>query len=219
MLETLKYCDQSRHEALDGSAITDAQKRHAHELMKPYLVVMPFRHWGYSRRQPFLQGQLVVHEGMLPLFKAIECQLIDLRYPIKHARPMTEYGWSDAKAMADNNTSVYRPDIILSSGAASEHTRGTAIDLNPLDNPLQNYDGSIEPTESIGRERWSPAVIDARQDVIDMFDQHNMEWGGYWPIRGARDFYTEQTPLDRHHFELRPSRIGSIAVPEGLWNS
>jgi hypothetical protein len=215
-----QYHHLTLEEALDDRAITDPEQRRVHRLMSPYLQLLDVTHLGYDGQ--LRQGQLVVHEAMHPTFTRIFEGLLELQYPIEKVRPMVEYGWSDALAMADNNTSVYRPDFIVGENGrrtASEHTRGTAADLNPFDNPLLNYNGTLEPENAIGREPHEPAVISGNQAVINLFSEHNMEYGGYWPLafRGNTDFYGTRVPWDRHHFELRPKFLGKIAVPDGIW--
>lgn len=223
MSEIEVYSNLPREEALSPDGITNPALLAIHKSMTKQLVVMPFVHWGYplpaNNPSQLKQGQLVVHESMETAFMTIAEELKEIRYPIQSAQPMSVFGWRDGTAMAHNNTSVYRPDFIgdHAKQVASEHTRGSAIDLNPLDNPLKNFDGTIEPIEVIGRILFAPAVIRGNDAVIDIFHRHDMEWGGYWPWGATRDFYGPEVVEDNHHFELRPKHLGRLAVPASIW--
>jgi hypothetical protein len=217
MSEAIVYSSLTREEALDDSSLPTKRHVEVHRKMKPFLHLMNVRHLNHD----FIlcQGQLVVHEAMADTFNSIFKGLIDLKFPIQQARPMVEFGWSDPLAMAANNTSVYRPDFIGGiDGPASEHTRGTALDMETLNNAMHFADGRIEPVEFIGREPFAPAVIGDRPDVIRLFDEHNMEYGGFWNKPDhPTDFYSLETPSDEHHFELRPAAAKQLHLPPDVW--
>lgn len=231
--EIERYSSLTREEALDGSALAQLPEASAlqdiHHRMIPYLSVLAVRHIGYDGR--LKEGQLVVHEGLRDTFKTVFKNLVELRYPIQQVRPMVAYDWSDARAMAANNTSSYRPDFIgdPTRHRASEHTRGSAVDINPLDNPLRNPNNTIEPVEAYGRNPREDAIIMRNKKVRDMFSDLGFEYGGMWPIAGAElltghgDYYPG-SPSDDHHFELRmhnnnPASLtmADLPVPKDIW--
>lgn len=132
-----------------------------------------------------------------------------------------QFGWDDNRSMTANNTSVYRPDFIghPENSKASEHTRGSALDLNPLDNPMFCADGKIAPRDAIGRVPREDAVIYGNTAVIALFHEHNMEFGGFWnDPEHPTDFYGLDQPADQHHFELRPAAANRLNVPHGIWH-
>ena len=186
--------------------------------MMPHLVLLDVDHLGYDGGMK--RGQLVVHEAMRERFASAFASLVELKYPIEQIRPMVAFGWSDALAMADNNTSIYRPDFIGNdpkTRSASEHTRGSAVDINPLDNWLRNPDGSIEPVESMYRIPRGDVRISGNLAVIEVFDALGMEYGGYWPVSVHATDYYGPIVADNHHFELRPNLVSELYVPEGIW--
>ena len=48
---------------------------------------------------------------------------------------MDDFGGSDDDSMAANNSSAFNCRPVTSGGGFSEHSYGTAIDLNPVQNP------------------------------------------------------------------------------------
>ena len=213
------YSNLSRAEALDGSAITHPELRRMHEAMLDYLVVFPVKHLMYDGR--IGQGQLVAHEAMQSVFEDIFEGMLDLGYPIEHVVPGVEYGWNDELMMDDNATGCYRPEQIGDlddEWYLSEHFRGSGFDLNSLDNPEVTSTNQVRPARAFGRVPYAPALLSERPKVIELFDEHDMEYGGAWKTPGHKDYYAgPQIPIDRHHFELRPRQIGRLAVPAGWW--
>jgi hypothetical protein len=212
------YSESSFAEIMDDRPELNGRLLEIHEQMKPYLALLNVRHVGYDGR--LKQGQTIVHKAMYDTFKNLFAKLLDLRFPIQQIVPMNAYGWNDARAMAANNTSVYRPSFIgdPSRGKASEHTRGTALDLNPLDNPLINPGGSIEPKEAVGHSAREDVVIFGRRlDVIGLFNVAGFEYGGYWNDPSHPTDYYGIELSDRHHFELRPAAATVLRVPPNVW--
>ena len=56
-------------------------------------------------------------------------------YPIASMRLVDDFGGSDDASMAANNTSAFNCRPVTGGGGFSEHSYGTAIDLNPVQNP------------------------------------------------------------------------------------
>jgi hypothetical protein len=92
--------------------------------------------------------------------------------------------------MAANNTSAFNCRSVTGGGGFSEHSYGTAIDLNPVQNPYLS--GALVLPEQgrpyIGRPS-SPGVIHAGDAVVNAFAGIGWKWGGYW-----------NSPTDYQHF-------------------
>ena len=119
---------------------------------------------------------------------------------------MYHYNGDDDRAMADNNTSCHNCRVIKNSKTVSLHAYGTAIDINPAQNPCVYIDeeagtATYAPTagiqyanrrlERLGKEDRKGMA----EEVIALFAQHGFYWwGGYW-----------DTPMDYQHFQLSGS--------------
>lgn len=211
------YSDLTHAEALSPVGITNTRLLAIHEKMRPFLQLLDVLHWSYDGEK-IQQGQLVVHQDNAARFQRIFTRLLNIHYPIQQVRPIIAFGWDDQTSMTANNTSAYRPEFLgdHSKEILSEHTRGTALDLNPLDNPMINADHTINPKQAIGRMPNADAIIMSNPALLYLMHEQDMEYGGHWPVGGRLDFFDATAPMDKHHFELRATHLGDIAVPAGL---
>ena len=92
----------------------------------------------YNKVGEELEGELICHkdiaEDLLDIFR----KLHEARYPIERMVLVDEYGADDEASMMDNNSSAFNFRFISGTRSLSRHSRGMAIDINPLYNP---YDG------------------------------------------------------------------------------
>ena len=112
-------------------------------------------------------------------------------------RLIDDYGADDARSMAANNTSCFCYRRVAGSTALSKHSRGMAVDVNPLYNPcVYVRSGRVLPPEgrayAHGRDRRKdiPGKIDATDLCYRLFVSRGFRWGGAWRIL-----------KDYHHFE------------------
>jgi hypothetical protein len=103
------------------------------------------------------------------------------------------YGGSDDASMAANNTSAFNCRAVTGGSSFSAHSYGTAIDLNPAQNPYVS--GSlVEPAAAANYlDRWpyrKGMIMDG--GVVDRaFAAEGWSWGGRWT-----------NPRDYQHFSL-----------------
>jgi hypothetical protein len=138
-------------------------------------------HWGYdgTRRT----GTLIVHRtvanGMAGVFRT----LYDARFQVERIRPVTAYGSSDDRSMAANNTSAFNCRKVTGGTGWSEHAYGTALDLNPAQNPYVTRSGTVLPPAGkhwVDRSLRVPGMVH-RGDVVERsFAFIGWEWGGRW---------------------------------------
>ena len=57
------------------------------------------------------------------------------KYPIRRMRLIDAYGSDDRRSMAADNTSAFNCRFVAGTTRWSMHAYGTAIDLNPIENP------------------------------------------------------------------------------------
>jgi hypothetical protein len=108
-----------------------------------------------------------------------------------------EYDGDDDRSMAANNTSGYNCRTVTGGQEWSNHAFGTAIDINPVQNPYLTGSpiGSVV-YPPVGRRyagvdrgrgaRAAPGVIVQGDAVVSAFAAAGWGWGGDWT--SARDY-------------------------------
>jgi len=138
------------------------------------------------------QGELVVGESVASDVVDIFRSLYAAGYPIASLRLVDDFGGSDDDSMAANNSSAFNCRPVTGGGGFSEHSYGTAIDLNPVQNPYLS--GSLVLPEG-GRpyadRQSAPGVIEPGDPVVAAFAAHGWTWGGEW-----------SGPIDYQHFSI-----------------
>lgn len=131
----------------------------------------------------------LIADDMLYIFR----ELYREHYPIARMRLTDEYGGSDIRSMADNNTSCFCHRNIAGSNKLSKHGRGMAVDINPLYNPcVYLRTGKVEPKEgeAYARDRNTRKDIPGKIDTSDLcyrlFTERGFKWGGHW--KSLRDY-------------------------------
>ena len=128
-------------------------------------------------------------------------KLYDARFPIRRMRLVDAYGGDDDRSMVHNNTSAYNCRPVAGSSAWSDHAFGTAIDINPVQNPFLSGSGIAPPAgrrlAGIDRSPGAEAprgTIREGDVVVRAFARIGWQWGGRW----------ENTP-DYQHFFAGPA--------------
>jgi poly-gamma-glutamate synthesis protein (capsule biosynthesis protein) len=147
------------------------------------------------------RGEMVVHEKYAAAVTDVFRRLYDARWPIRRMRLVDTYGGDDEQSMAANNTSGYNCRKVAGSDVLSAHAFGTAIDINPLQNPYLTQ-GSVHPPSAArfaqiyraADARVPRGVIREGDVVVRAFARIGWEWGGHWS--GPKDYqhFTAQTP-------------------------
>jgi poly-gamma-glutamate synthesis protein (capsule biosynthesis protein) len=113
--------------------------------------------------------------------------LFELGFPIRQMRLVDDFGASDDASMAADNSSAFNFRVVAGTQVLSQHARGRAIDLNPIENPWRKPD-RIEPAAGAAfadRSVIRPGMIVRPGPVVAVLDELGWEWGGDW--RHARD--------------------------------
>ena len=157
------------------------------------------------------KGQLIVLDVLASAVGAIFVELYEKRFPIAKMELITVYGGDDDASMADNNTSAHNYRKVAGSARLSLHAYGTAIDINPVQNPYILLEkgsnqatylppNSIQYANRLTERLGKPYQRGFAEDVVDIFAKHGYYWwGGYW-----------DTPIDYQHFQL--DRDGSYVL-------
>lgn len=138
-------------------------------------------------------GELVVHRTVAAPVVAVFRTLYAARFPVQRMVTVEQYGADDDRSMAANNTSAYNCRTTTSGSGFSEHAYGTALDINPVQNPYVR--GTVvEPAAGrayLDRGDVRTDMVVAGDVVVRAFAAAGWEWGG--------DF---RTLKDYQHFSL-----------------
>lgn len=153
-------------------------------------------------------GELIALDACSPQVLKIFAELLDRRFPFEQITLMTTFQGSDSLSMAANNTSCHNLRQITGGKRLSLHAYGTAIDINPVQNPF--VDIPCAGDEGIARYQPAAGIRYANrmknrlgkanrqglvEEVIDVFAQNGFYWwGGYW-----------NCPIDYQHFQISRS--------------
>ncbi|WP_395728381.1 M15 family metallopeptidase [Nakamurella sp.] len=137
-------------------------------------------------------GELVVAASVADAAVATFRQLYEDGYPIASMRLVDDFGGDDDASMDANNTSAFNCRPVTGGGGFSEHSYGTAIDVNPVQNP---YLSGSTVLPAAGRQYVdrpdAPGVIHHGDAVVTAFAAHGFSWGGDWT-----------GPVDYQHFSV-----------------
>lgn len=135
-------------------------------------------------------GVLVVHERVADEVGRTFVRLRDARFPIRMIRPVHEFGSDDDRSMAADNTSAFNCRAVVGgSGGWSQHAYGTALDLNPRENPYVYADGTVAPPEGrayTDRSRYRQGMVMDGGVVTRAFAAIGWGWGGRF--RSSKDY-------------------------------
>jgi hypothetical protein len=103
-------------------------------------------------------------------------------FPIRRMRLVDRYGADDDASMADNNTHAFNCRRVTGGARWSEHAYGTAIDINPAENPYVRGGQVLPPAGRAYLDRGDvrDGMLVRPGPVIDAFDELGWGWGGDW---------------------------------------
>lgn len=143
-------------------------------------------------------GEMVANKAISEDLVAIFKELFVAEYPIEKMVLVDNYNADDNASMRDNNSSAFNYREIPTGGRLSAHSRGMAVDINPLYNPYvkQLSDrviiAPIEGSEYVERSGAFSYKIEDDDICCRLFKQYGFEWGGDY-----------KTIKDYQHFEKR----------------
>lgn len=147
-----------------------------------YLRVLHYDYDGKIR-----VGELVANKSISDDLLSIFRRLFDARYPIEKMILIDEYGGDDELSSSDNNTSCFNYRMVAGTQKLSRHALGTAIDVNPVNNPYvtTNEEGAVICMPSNGsaymdRSESFDHKIDEDDLCFRLFSEYGFTWGGSW---------------------------------------
>ena len=139
-------------------------------------------------------GNIIIHKDLAAETLEIFETLYNEKFPIYQIKLLTDFNNNDLVSMENNNTYAYANRLIEGSAMKlSNHAKGIAIDINPMQNPYL-YKNLVYPAGSdiyLTRNKDIKGIITKESLIYKTFTAHGWTWGG--------DF----TYPDYHHFEKR----------------
>ena len=133
-------------------------------------------YYGYDGK--IHKGQIVSHYSVVNDLKNVFNNLFNDKFPIYSVIPVNAFDWDDNKSMLSNNTSCFNYRT-TKSGKMSEHAKGLAIDINPLNNPYISRSKKIYPSGAI-YDYDTKGTINPNSNIIKFFEEIGWKWGGNW---------------------------------------
>ncbi len=174
--------DMTMEEALNGTAAP------AEIIEKLELITVEY----YSFDNKLHSGQLIMHRSLVSDI----IQLFDLmkedKFPIAKCIPIVKYDWSDSASMADNNTSGFNYRFVAGTKNLSNHAKGMAIDINPVQNPAVYNNGNISPQGAKYNTKARGTILDDSEYTKFLVGKQ-WRWGGVWT--SVKDYQHFDKPL------------------------
>lgn len=179
-----------------ASSVADVSAEDLHASWRPgcplaveSLRAIDVTHWGYDGEAH--TGRLIVAAAVAEEVVAIMSDLFEAGFPIERMEPVDVYEGDDNASMSANNTSAFNCRPVTGGSSWSDHSYGTAIDLNPLVNPYVSRETVLPPEGApyVDREQDAPGMIHEGDVVVEAFAHQGWVWGGTWSF-----------PKDYQHF-------------------
>ena len=148
-------------------------------------------------------GTVVVHKRFAQVVQSIFLDLYQARFPIHKIDLYNDYG----SKYAENDITVgfYCRKADDAPSEWSSHAYGMAIDINPLENPYRNTEGTWWPETAAkyGPRDGATGKVTSSSSAFAIFTRNGWYWGGFYV--GERDYmhfnvYTiggKDNPLER----------------------
>lgn len=175
-------------EGLDEKCPEDIRKRQK---------VVNVKYYSFDRKVH--EGQLVIDGELEDDIKAVFEEALKERFPIHSVIPISDKRfrkdgrWDDDLSMEANNTSAFNYRRITGGIRLSKHAYGTAIDINPFQNPY--IKGSIILPKGAAYDPHVEGTLTADHPVVHVFLRLGWEWGGNWTSR--KDYQHFEKPLHK----------------------
>ena len=146
----------------------------------------------YNKDREILEGELICHKDIADDLLAIFQELYKAKYPIERMKLVDEYEADDEASMRANNSSAFNFRYISGTKSLSRHSRGMAVDINPLYNPYVRYRGGrtlVEPANAkpyVDRSKDFPYKIVKGDLCYRLFKKYGFTWGGDW--KNSKDY-------------------------------
>lgn len=152
----------------------------------------------YNAEGKLQLGEMVCNRAIADDVVDIFRNLFRQRYIIERMVLIDDYDANDERSMTANNTSCFCFRPVSGTAVLSNHSRGLAVDVNPLYNPyVKRRDGRVivEPEAGrpyIKRHKKFRQKIDVNDACYKEFVRHGFTWGGSW--NSVKDYQHFEKP-------------------------
>ncbi|MCW2499567.1 MAG: hypothetical protein JWN87_1243 [Frankiales bacterium] len=132
-------------------------------------------------------GEMVVHADVARNVARAFGKLYAQHFPLRRMRLVDDFGGSDDRSMAADNTSAFNCRKVSGTSSWSMHAYGRAVDISPVENPYVFPSGKVEPPAGKPYAKRSPARKGmVTRGVVEAFKAEGWGWGGYF--KNAKDW-------------------------------
>jgi hypothetical protein len=154
------------------------------------LRMLHVSYWGFDDRPH--DGTIVVAAPVAVPVISLFRSLYGQHFPIRQMRPEDAYGGHDPESMTADNTSGFNCRNAVATGTPhwSAHAYGTAIDVNPVENPYIEG-GSVQPANGsafVDRAHVRPGMAEPGGVLNSAFAAIGWQWGGRWSTPDYQHF-------------------------------
>jgi hypothetical protein len=144
------------------------------------LRLLAVSHWDFAGRSR--TGRLVVHRDVAREVVGAFRELYRARFPVRRMWLVDAYGGSDFRSIEADNTSAFNCRYVDGTTRWSNHAYGTAIDVNPIENPYVSGGRTSHRASApyVDRERRRPGMAYEGGALVRAFDRIGWGWGGRW---------------------------------------
>jgi len=144
------------------------------------LSLLEMSHWGFDGE--IHQGQLIIGSHVVETVHDSFEHAYKWRFAIEKMEIVSVYGGNDDDSMAANNTSAFNCRTVSNSSSWSMHSYGTAIDINPVQNPYVVGSSVYPPAGKayVERDPTVPGLIIDPGPLTGAFIRKGWGWGGNW---------------------------------------
>lgn len=150
------------------------------------LVVLELDRWTFDGN--VRPGRLVVAASVADAVLQAFADLFDARFPIERMDPIEAFGGDDDASMDANNSSAFNCRFVGGTQTWSQHAHGTAVDLNPVQNPYVRGSTVAPPAGAayLDRADLRPGMVTRPGPVEEAFAAIGWGWGG--DFSSSRDY-------------------------------
>jgi hypothetical protein len=144
------------------------------------LRLLRLSHWGFDGK--VRTGRLIVHRDAARDFVHVFRALYAARFPIRRMVPVDAYGASDFRSIEADNTTAFNCRYVEGTTRWSNHAFGTAIDVNPIENPYVSGGRTAHRASRpyVERTPRRPGMAYEGGALVRVFDRIGWGWGGRW---------------------------------------
>lgn len=149
------------------------------------VIAMPF--WDFEG--VVQAGELMVHARWAEQIAGVFRALYEARFPIERMELANGYMGNDPPLAQRNNTAGFNCRSSVGGGRWSEHSYGSAVDINPDQNPYVSRSGHVEPpfgAPYMDRSIVADGMLRADSLAVRAFRAIGWRWGGSW--RSSKDY-------------------------------